>query len=897
MIGRITWTDYTTDSQKGTLVRLGVRMADDSKKNLYVEGTEPYIFVPDNERIPNEDYIVRTEEGYESLFDQKLKKVVTETPKQAGGLTDNFSWTGEADLPYYRRVAVHDGLSGYIDVPEDAEGFIHIDEIETDVDSDEVIEPRICISDIEVHIGDETFEETRENGSQPINVICCYDSYEQDFTVFYYDKYERPSGSEIRSKLQGQLKETGIEDYSDSRIELVISDTESEMLKSYTEYISERNFDLTTGWNWIDFDWNYLIQRMKTLQDQGKDIHWSWLSPFNVSSSSRNDQMQVCGLPAFDMMKAFCDKLTFSNWRSKSLEYVSNEELGIGKIDDVDINEDWKNNPSKLIAYNIVDVILTVALDDKNDIHGFFYEMADACSIPVYDAFYEKRMVDGIVLSMRNDKEILPTADESELVDNAGGFVADPFNGIKTNVGVSDLKSLYPSAIITWNLSTETVAETPEEFDEYVAIPKVPEPKDVEGEIDGGLIDWDWLYASLDREGIIPKTTKTLFNKRNREKQKMYEAEDGSPEEQKWNRKQGATKVIMNSIYGNLSSKYYRLSNEYLGDSVTSTARYTLWKGKQTLDRIGYEHLYSDTDSHFLKLTGDTIEERIEELKCVSEEMDKDASEIFKDIYYPPDSCKKCNADIMYDSSKEEYYCPNHGFREELPKHPFLKDADLHGDEYTCMKWEPEKNYSRLLQLNRKKRYAGNIEWKEGTTYKEPKMDISGFENQRSDSPPVTAELQEEVLRMILTGSEFEEVSNYIQSIIDKIDRDNDNVNQFALPGSINKDLEDYPNRQVPRASMYSNEYLDYEFGEGDSPFVYLVDETPPELPNTDVVAFEWDEEIPEGFELDKEAIIERAVKKPIDSIINEMGWTFDELRSGKKTQSMDFGSGGNPFS
>jgi len=182
-----------------------------------------------------------------------------------------------------------------------------------------------------------------------------------------------------------------------------------------------------------------------------------------------------------------------------------------------------------------------------------------------------------------------------------------------------------------------------------------------------------------------------------------------------------------------------------------------------------------------------------------------------------------------------------------------------------------------------------------GTFYDEPKISISGFENARSDSPEITAELQEEIIEMILTDASFDEVSDYIQGIISEIDASNKDVNKFALPGSINKALEDYPNRQIPRASMYSNEHLDYDFGEGDDPFVYLVNETPPQHPNTDVVAFEWNEEIPEGFELDKEAIIERGIKKPIDTIINEAGWTFDEIRSGKKTKSMDFG-GGNPF-
>jgi len=117
-IGRVTWVDYTVDNELGVLVRLSARMEDGSRFNGYVKGTEPYIFAPEDESVPNKDYIKRTESGYQSLFDHNLQKIVTETPGQAGGLTDEFTWSGEGDIPYYRRVSIHDGLSGYINIPD-----------------------------------------------------------------------------------------------------------------------------------------------------------------------------------------------------------------------------------------------------------------------------------------------------------------------------------------------------------------------------------------------------------------------------------------------------------------------------------------------------------------------------------------------------------------------------------------------------------------------------------------------------------------------------------------------------------------------------------------------------------------------------------------------------------
>jgi len=255
MIGRITSLDYIQDDDLGVLIRLSARMKDGSKFNGYAEGTEPYIYAPEDEQVPNESFIKRTETGYESIFDHRLQKIVTETPKQASGLTDNFSWTGEADVPYYRRVSIHDGLSGYVDIPETDESYdgyplVDIDDIDVEPDFNEVIHPRISIEDIEVEVPeDQSFNDMVESASQPINVICSYDTYEEKYTVFYYNKYDNLDTSAIRPKMQEQLSGTDIESYTDASIEILSSDSESDMLNSYINYVNDSEFDLISGWN------------------------------------------------------------------------------------------------------------------------------------------------------------------------------------------------------------------------------------------------------------------------------------------------------------------------------------------------------------------------------------------------------------------------------------------------------------------------------------------------------------------------------------------------------------------------------------------------------------------------------------------------------------------------
>lgn len=869
MIGRVIWIDSVDHDDLGLVARVSLRMEDESRRDCFIRGVKPWGYVHEHETLPDREWIVDVEHGYQSLFGDSLKRVTTTLPEKVNDrndddtLMDHVKEGFEADIPFYRKLSIIDNINGYIELPEEPvsmEGDVYVYDIgavKTEVEYEDYIEPRIMISDIEVSVDEElSFEEMRDNSTQPINVICSYDTYEEDYVVFYYDKYENLNDtSRIREIVDGQLD-------TDIDIELRKSPTEVDMFNAFINYMNRREFDLTTGWNWVDFDYEYIINRADVLDDINKHR----MSPFGYIKYTNNKMMQIPGRPGFDMMDAFCDKMTATNWRSKSLDYVCREELGIGKVEDVDINWAWENDAEKLLGYNIVDVALCVELDKANDIHKFYYDLSQECSVPIYDAFYELRLVDGYVMSRRDENEILPNADQTELIDNAGGYVEDPVNGRHRNIGVADLKSLYPSAMITWNISTETISDSPDDFDNYVKVPWVPEPKEVEGDITEDQIEWDWLYCSLDQQGLIARTVRGLFKKRNHEKARRSEFESNSLQYSMWDRMQRSTKEIMNSFYGNASSKYWRLANKWLGDAITSAARYTLWKGKQAIQKIGYKGTYGDTDSHFLQLKSDSLGDQVDELKEVAEYMDDDASTIAQDI--------------GIDGT-----------------HPYLQDGELHGDEYTCMVWEPEKIYETWMQLGKKKRYAGMIVWKEGKYLDEPEISITGFEYRRADSMEVTEEMQQEVIEMILRGAEFQEVSEYIMGVIDEIDKNSDDIRKFALPGSINKDLDDYPNRQVPRACKYSNAHLGYEFSEGDDPFVYLIKDTPSGLPKSDVVAFEWHEEIPEGFVLNTEAIIERGIRKPIDLIINEVGWKFSEIRAGMEQQTMDLSNdGANPF-
>lgn len=912
------------------IVWLTGRDADGDRHHVEIEGTLPYAFVPADYEIPDEDYILSVDRvaadgsefaGYDEM---PLRKVTVRLPRHVNNrrgydcLTDHIpkEYLYEGDIPYPRRVGVDYGLSGYIRVPKGDR--VHIRDVETDIDPTEVetIEPRVMMADIEAKPprlrGDRDFQDFVDDASQPIISITTYDSYADEYLIAILDREDMVNPGELRGYLEDHWGDHDLADqFVDADMRLVQCEDEASLLETFIAEVERCRPDLLSGWNWVDFDHKYIINRLK--RDEFSDLTEHRLSDAGTVGGYKTAEM-IDGLPGFDMMDAYTEKMTFGNWKSKSLDYVAQEELGLGKVEEMSIEKEYRQNRSRFLAYNIIDTQLLVAMDARNGIHEFFYQLADLSSVQIYDTFSEMRLVDGFVLSRRGPQEILPSSQEKDLGKIAGGLVLTPSDGVNEWVAVLDLKSLYPSIFITLNVSEETLTKT-HEVDPNMRItsdggtvtteleanrnpnppdyicPSMPESEDaVGGEITDQHISWDLndpvaMGTRTHTEGILPKYLKLLFDERDAMKTKRDQFDPEEPQYDVYDNKQGAVKVIMNSFYGVSQNAYYRLSNPIQGDdgigsTITAGGRYVLWRGAQIMQEMGYDVKYGDTDSVMIQLAEDDEDVTPKEVVARGKEVERELND-------------------RMDEVADEF-----GIGDE---HPYLKDADLHGNDRHCLHWEFEKLYRRFLQAGSKKRYAGLPVWKEGKWYiDEPdsgdytiegvKPDVTGFESQRSDTPEITAEIQEEMIERVLAGHGFEELSAYLGGMVERIRTLDLPVWKIANPGVLNKPLAQYGNTQTARACRYSNEHLDHDWRDGDDPWVYYIRRTPPMTEDTDVLALEWGEPIPDGYVLDTGKVVQKKVEKPLEPILGETEWTFAELESGRRMEGLDTEGGTNPF-
>ncbi len=307
-----------------------------------------------------------------------------------------------------------------------------------------------------------------------------------------------------------------------------VFDTEAAMLDAFIGYIERTDPDVATGWNFTDFDAPYLLDRLEELNpDTGHSLGIDRLSRVDEVWRSDWQGPNVKGRVMFDLLYAY-QRTKFTELDSYRLEDVGQRELGIGKERYAgDIGDLWEENPERLLEYNLRDVELCVELDEEQSIIPFWNEVRQFVGCKLEDATTPGDAVDMYVLHKLHDEFALPSKGRQASEDYEGGAVFDPITGVRENVSVLDLKSLYPMCMVTINASPETKVN-PETYDgETYTAP-------------------NGTQFRKEPDGAIREMVDELLTEREDKKSLRSDHDPDSPEYEQYDRQQQAVKVIMN---------------------------------------------------------------------------------------------------------------------------------------------------------------------------------------------------------------------------------------------------------------------------------------------------------------------------------------------------------------
>lgn len=243
----------------------------------------------------------------------------------------------------------------------------------------------------------------------------------------------------------------------------VLCENEEDLLTRFFALYEKIKPDVVTGWNVGGFDLPYIYNRACKIMSESFAKR---LSPFGyVNYSVENFKgkethaVDISGLMILDYLELY-KKFELSPRENYKLDTIAKVELGDTKLDyDCSFKELYTNHwGDKFVPYNIQDVKLIDRLDDKLGFIVLAMSIAYASKCNYNDVYRVTRVWDNIIanyLREQNTHVISTFRHHGDTYE--GAYVKDTIPGIYEWCASFDVASLYPSLILGYNISPDTI--------------------------------------------------------------------------------------------------------------------------------------------------------------------------------------------------------------------------------------------------------------------------------------------------------------------------------------------------------------------------------------------------------------------------------------------------------
>ncbi len=580
--------DYVTYDDK-PVIRL---FSKDGEKNVILldDTFEPYLYVvsddveecmseiQDNLDVVSVEKVIKKDFQVEKEFIKVVFKHPQELAKNRDKLRDieGVLQIREFDIPFYRRYLMDRDVIPMTEVTaigEEIESFLNLDSKNQDI---QIIKLTDRLKRVE--------------------------DYPQKFRILSFDLEVRnphgmPNSEEDEIIMIGVASNFGVNQVistktnSKDRDDFVNQVTsEKEMIEEFVRIIKENNVDIIVGYNSDNFDFPYIKDRAKILGVDldigmdGSEVKYIRRGYANAAS--------LKGLIHVDLYLVMRRYMTLERY---TLERVYYELFGEEKIDvpGERIWEFWDNGGEELdnlFDYSLDDVISTLKIAEQT--LPLNLELTRIIGQPLFDV---SRMATGqqaewfLVKQAYFDDEIVPNkqgsnfADRANAEDNEGGYVREPETGLHENLVQFDFRSLYPSIIISKNIS-----------------PDVMVLGDVEDEGDYNISPEHGLKFKKSPQGFIPSVIDKILQERFRIKRDMKACEDET-ERKALDVQQQAIKRLANTMYGIYGFPRFRWYSFECAKAITSWGRQYIKSSIKKAEEYGFYAIYADTDGFYAK--------------------------------------------------------------------------------------------------------------------------------------------------------------------------------------------------------------------------------------------------------------------------------------------------------
>ncbi|KAJ3364525.1 DNA-directed DNA polymerase delta [Allomyces javanicus] len=529
--------------------------------------------------------------------------------------------------------------------------------------------------------------------------------------------------------------------------------SEAELLLAWSEFVQECDPDIVTGYNILNFDWTYLLDRAATLKvtsfpyfgrvkqvkTEAKDARFQ----SRAFGARESKTVALDGRIVLDLLPLMQRE---HKLRSYTLNAVCAHFLGEQKEDVhhsiiTELQNGNDETRRRLAVYCLKDAYLPQRLLDKlmciinqsemARVTGvpFNYLLSRGQQIKVISQLYRKAKSHDLVIPAFKTGDAAPVDESYE-----GATVIEPVRGYyDVPIATLDFASLYPSIMMAHNLCYTTLVTKP-----VINALKLEEGKDYVTTPTG-----DCFVTSTQRKGLLPVILEDLIGARKRAKADLKKETDPF-KKAVLDGRQLALKISANSVYGFTGATVGKLPCLEISSSVTAFGREMIERTKQLVEERyvlanGYPAdahvIYGDTDSVMVKFGVSDL------------------------------------AKVMALGKEAAEYVTKH----------FVRPIQL----------EFEKVYFPYLLIN-KKRYAG-LYWTRPDKW--DKMDTKGIETVRRDNAPLVAHVIDTCLRKILMDRDVEGATTFVKNTIADLLQNKVDMSQLVISKALAK--TDYAGKQA----------------------------------------------------------------------------------------------------
>jgi DNA polymerase elongation subunit (family B) len=296
---------------------------------------------------------------------------------------------------------------------------------------------------------------------------------------------------------------------------------------------------------------------------------------------------------------------------------------------------------ARIAKYCIQDCDLVLTLMAKLDTIVNARGMADVCKVPME---YVLRRGQGIKIfsavvyyAAQRDQILQAQAAAQYTGGYEGAIVISPKIGMYLDqpISVLDFNSLYPSNMIAYNISPDTLVSMrvfdtdgrrissegyeKKDFERIEAAGYVLDEIEYDNKDEKGVIVSKTVCTYIQQtpdmpmtEGVLPKTLDILLKKRKEFKEKMEDTQYDEAQRSVFNGLQLAYKVVANSVYGQTGSQTSPIRKLCVAACTTAAGRKALYTAKNIVEtEFGASVIYGDTDSIFIKFPTTDLAESI----------------------------------------------------------------------------------------------------------------------------------------------------------------------------------------------------------------------------------------------------------------------------------------------